>query len=212
MAKKSKVARRRRAFQDVGTQISAFVGVGVFIVIGLMTLDNNPNAIYLAGAGAVVAFVGMELFFRFVIRRTVKSRESAALDFDDVPSEPAAKPKRGDEFEREVAKLIEQTSSKSKLTQLTQGEGGIDVKVLDAATSKLVGVIKCAVIGEDSVINAGQIQALNKARLRFGVSVAYFITNGYFSDDSHDVAKQLNIRLIDGDGLTSLRRKAVSRA
>jgi HJR/Mrr/RecB family endonuclease len=157
----------------------------------------------LTGASAIVAafvtFIVLSLLFRS------KPKIEATFDFDEAPS---SKHKAATEFEYEVAGLIYKMTGKRTEVVGGSGDGGVDIKVYDT-DGRLLGVVQCKNFASNKTVHPTYIRDLNTVRHYHQVKTAYLVSTGRFSEQSQKLAQQLGIKLIDGNALTKLRKKAV---
>lgn len=109
-------------------------------------------------------------------------------------------------FEQRVAWLI--TQQTGYRTQVTGGSGdkGADIKVFDA-NHQLVGVVQCKRYRPNTALPPAYIQQMVGVRQTFNVNIVYLATTAYFTEDTKRLAKQLNVRLIDGYDLRHISSK-----
>ena len=115
-------------------------------------------------------------------------------------------PETPEEFEERVAWLItQQTGYQTKVTG-GAGDRGADVKVYDA-NRKLVGIVQCKRYHPRRAVPPTYIQQMVGIRETFKVNIVYLATTSYFTEESHKLAKRLNVRLIDGRDLKHITKK-----
>lgn len=111
-----------------------------------------------------------------------------------------------DEFEHEVAKLIESLANTRTQVIGGSGDGGIDVKIY-SEQGYVIGVVQCKFYKSSKTIPPIHIRALNSARHYAHANYAYFVTTGRFSDATHLEAQDLGVTLIDGERLDRICMK-----
>jgi hypothetical protein len=112
-----------------------------------------------------------------------------------------------DDFEQEVAWLINVLTRNKAVVVGGSGDGGIDIKVFDRK-ERLVGIVQCKRYNPDSVLPPGYVRELHSVKLSNGVGTATLVTTARFSDQTRQDAKELGIDLVDGSKLTQLKLKA----
>ncbi len=111
-----------------------------------------------------------------------------------------------DGFEKQVAWLItQQTGYRTKVTG-GAGDKGVDVKVYDA-NRQLIGVVQCKRFHPNRALAPAYVQQMVGVRQTFNVNIVYLATTAYFTDETRRLAKQLNVRLIDGQDLKHISKK-----
>lgn len=109
-------------------------------------------------------------------------------------------------FEQRVAWLItQQTGYRTQVTGRS-GDKGADIKVFDSHRH-LVGVVQCKRYRPNKALPPAYVQQMVGIRQTFNVNIVYLATTAYFTEDTKRLAKQLDIRLIDGYDLRHISRK-----
>lgn len=114
------------------------------------------------------------------------------------------------EFEHEIAWILEQASGYSGRVVGGSGDGGIDIRMFDK-TGMLKAIVQCKRYTPNSVVPPKDLREFDSARRRLGVQYAVFATTARFSLTTQREALQLEIQLMDGEKLETMRRKAYMR-
>lgn len=72
---------------------------------------------------------------------------------------------------------------------------------------KLVGIVQCKHLQSNKTVYPAYIRELNTVRHYNHVNIAYLVTTGRFSKNSYKLAKELGVRLIDGERLKKLQKQ-----
>jgi hypothetical protein len=201
------------------TQLSA-------VVASLFTLIPLGIAIYVVKRPVDTLMLGISLGGFFVCwmlivnlirireRRRIKRQQAeqeaentkpdGVFNFDITVKETAVQTPQ--EFEREVAWLINTLTEQKAVVTGKAGDGGVDIKVYK--DKALVGIIQCKKYDDRRALPPSHVRELYAARERFGVPIAYLVTTAYFTDATEREAKELGIKLVDGNELNLMRRKA----
>jgi len=110
------------------------------------------------------------------------------------------------DFEHEVAWLINVTTDQKAIVTGGAGDGGVDIKVYSG--KRLVGIVQCKRYDPNSTLPPGYIRELYAAKQQHGVRTAYLVTTARFGAQAHVQAKALGIQLIDGEKLIRMRKNA----
>lgn len=202
------MAKRRKksnSLLEVGYRVSMLAGLGG-LAGGLQLFDGiDPiQQLLLAVVTCMVAALGT-MFVFLMINNALEQRRKNNQTFEfDQPVEDRRQ--TATKFEHDVAALIQQLTKKRTEVVGGAGDGGIDIKVF-GEKRRLVGIVQCKHYSPDKVIPPAHIRDLNTVKHSNHVNIAYLVTTGRFSDKSHKLAKQLGVRLIDGDGLKALQKK-----
>lgn len=204
MAKKSK----KSAVDELRNGISALTWLGVTAVsieqfgIDITSIESSVKTF---GPG-VLAAAGVYFIITLLFDR--KPKVEMTFDFDEAPP---TRHKAATQFEYDVAGLINAMTGKRTQVVGGKGDGGIDIKVYDEKNS-LVGVVQCKNVSQNKTVPPAYIRDLNSARHYHHVNIAYLVTTGRFSDQSHELARKLGVKLIDGQALKRMRAKYLPQA
>ncbi len=110
-------------------------------------------------------------------------------------------------FEEAVARII---AGQGYQTRVVGGAGdqGVDVKVFNQS-GQLVGVVQCKRYRPNKALAPGFVREMATVRQMHGVSIAYLATTAYFTEETKALAKQLDVRLIDGHDLKQISKSGV---
>jgi restriction system protein len=133
-----------------------------------------------------------------------KTKPDAVFNFDITVKETAVQSPH--EFEREVAWLINTLTEQKAVVTGKSGDGGVDIKVYKGKA--FVGIIQCKKYNDRRALSPSHVRELYAVRERFDVPIAYLVTTAYFTDATEREAKELGIKLVDGNELNVMRRKA----
>lgn len=208
MPKLSLAEKRRRLAADLSRQIAAVVTVLTFLAIALSTNDFSMVGLLIALVPAFILFLVVDTLFYRLFKRMFVSKTQPEFNFED---NPLSKNQKAQEFEHDVAALIQELSGNRTEVVGGSGDGGIDIKVFNT-DNRLVGVVQCKLLAKGKSVFPSHIRDLNTVKHYNHVNTAYLVTTGHFSDDSRNLAKELGIRLIDGDELQRLRQQAIKRS
>jgi hypothetical protein len=203
------MGRSRRKKTDLRGEIIYRLGMlaGIGGLLGGIRLFDGPDAsrtTMMAVISAVVCMFATAIVLSLLFRP--KPKIEATFDFDEAPP---SKQKAATQFEYEVAELIYKMTGKPTQVVGGSGDGGIDIKVYDTDGRRLLGVVQCKNLASNKTVYPSHIRDLNTVRHLHQVQTAYLVSTGRFSDDSQKLAQQLGIKLIDGNALNRLRKKAV---
>lgn len=109
------------------------------------------------------------------------------------------------QFEEVVARMIAQQGYKTKVVG-GAGDQGVDVKVFNPQ-GQLVGVVQCKRYRPNKALAPSFVREMATVRQMHGVNIAYLATTAYFTEETKALARQLNVRLIDGHDLKQISRK-----
>lgn len=142
------------------------------------------------------------------VRKNIEPIEPAVVEFDVPPSqvEQLVRPKTGQDFEHQVAWVLNATTPYKAVVVGGAGDGGVDIKVY--AGEKLVGIVQCKNYDMSRSLPPGHVRELYAAKQQFGVNTAYLVTTTTFTRDTEAEAMRLGIKLIDRDELARLQIKA----
>ncbi len=191
--------------------VALFIGYSMFTTATIYDPLTQQFGIY---ALVVVVFVAMMggivvggLFSGILSSILIKNVPAAKADtsfmFDDMPLTSLSPT----DFEREVARLIENLTRRKTVVCGGKGDGGIDIKVY-GAQGDLVGIVQCKRLSSHKLVPPAHIRELNTVKHQSQVNTAYLVTTGRFSPDSLELGKKLGIRLIGGEELQKMRSKA----
>jgi len=209
MPKLSLAEKRRRLAADLSRQIAAVVTALTFLAIALTTNDFSVTGLLIALVPAFILFVVVDTLFYRLFKRMFVPKTQPQFNFEDNP--PVPKNQKAQQFEHDVAALIQQLSGNRTEVVGGSGDGGIDIKVFNG-DNRLVGIVQCKLLAKGKSVFPSHIRDLNTVKHYNHVNTAYLVTTGQFSDDSRNLAKELGIRLIDGDELQRLRQQAIRRS
>jgi uncharacterized membrane protein (DUF485 family) len=117
---------------------------------------------------------------------------------------------QGQAFEHEVAWMLNVLTDYKAVPCGRGGDGGADVKVY--AGNRLVGIVQCKHYRSGPALPPGHIRELYAAKQQFGVKTAYLATTAHFTQASRDEAARLGIKLLDGDEIERMKRRAKALA
>jgi len=174
----------------------------------LMTLDGLwPRALL-----AFLLWLALGLLLRRVMWVRIRGHiEPAAptIEFDVPPTaqvESLPKPISGQDFEHQVAWVLNITTPYKAVVVGGAGDGGVDIKVY--AGEQLVGIVQCKRYDMSRPLPPGYIRELYATKQQFGVKTAYLVTTTTFTKESEAEAKRLGIKLIDRDEFAQLQIQA----
>jgi hypothetical protein len=209
------MAKRRRKRSNWRGELASRVGIlAAFIAFmqGLRIFEgmDSQTRLLFSGVLGIGAFLGTAiiLLFVFSLFSRSKSKIEATFDFD---TPPPSKQKAATDFEYEVAGLIHNLTDKRTEVVGGSGDGGIDIKVYDE-NDRLVGIVQCKNNAPGKFVYPAYIRDLNTVRHYHHVNIAYLVSTGRFSEESQKLAQQLGVKLIDGEALKKLRKKAIQFA
>lgn len=113
-----------------------------------------------------------------------------------------------EEFERYVARLIEQGGYRTERVG-GKDDGGIDIKVY-SLDGRYVGIVQCKRYKPGKAVPPMHLRDLAKVKDLEQVQTAYLATTGHFSEKTYAIARQLQIKLIDGNDLKSIVRERLA--
>lgn len=113
------------------------------------------------------------------------------------------------DFEHEVAWVINALTNYKAVVTGGAGDGGVDIKVYKG--KQFVGIVQCKRYQPDKALPPDHVRALYGTKTRFGVSIAYLVTTAKFTAQTQKEARELGIKLIDGERFEIMRRKAKMR-
>ncbi len=174
----------------------------------LLTLDGLwPRALL-----AFVLWLALGLLLRHIMWMRVRGRidpQPPALEFA-VPQTPQpaplVRPFTGQDFEHQVAWVLNATTPYKAVVTGGAGDGGVDIKVY--AGDDLIGIVQCKNYDMSRSLPPGIIRELYATKQQFRVSTAYLVTTTTFTKESEAEAHRLGIRLIDGNEFAQLQIKA----
>lgn len=207
----SKTGKRRQKQIDESNQaimVLVLMG-GTFLFYQVyqpfFSTEPTQNQLLKGGGAAFATTVALVLLIALIIGRFRKS-QPVAFDFDETNTNNATLARS---FEHEVATLISKTTGKKAIVTGGAGDGGVDIKVFNEVGA-LVGVVQCKYTNSERPIPPSHIRDLNSVKNFHSVGTAYLVTTGRFSNDSHELARTLGIKLLDGDDIQRLRKQIVS--
>jgi restriction endonuclease Mrr len=107
------------------------------------------------------------------------------------------------EFEQQVAWLLNALTPYRAEVVGGAGDGGIDIKIF-AEKNRLIGIVQCKRYKPDKPLAPMHIRSLAGVKARVGVNVAYLATTSYFTEETRKEAKELGIKLLDGDKINRM--------
>lgn len=113
-----------------------------------------------------------------------------------------------DDFERYVARLIEQRGYRTEWVG-GKGDGGIDIRVY-SLDGRYVGIVQCKRYKPGTALSPSYVRDLGMVMRIEQVQTAYLATTGRFSEQTYALARQLGIKLIDGNDLKSIVRERLA--
>lgn len=174
----------------------------------LLTWDGLwPRAIL-----AFVLWLALGLLLRRVMWIRIRGRIDPApptIEFDIPPTaqvETLPRSVSGQDFEHQVAWVLNATTPYKAVVVGGAGDGGVDIKVY--AAEQLVGIVQCKRYDMSRPLPPGHIRELYATKQQFGVKTAYLVTTTTFSKESEAEAQRLGIRLIDRDEFARLEIQA----
>ncbi|MBI1256311.1 MAG: hypothetical protein GC204_02465 [Chloroflexi bacterium] len=222
MPRRSKAEKKRLLAVDIAYRVAGLAGLGVFLLI----LFNNPgdkpvefqNNIISATIVFMVVFVIIYFPLYAILKFIFVPKTTPTFDFNESPVSKrgraygvsASKRERATEFEHDVASLIYQITGRRTEVVGGSGDGGIDIKVYE--NGKWIGIVQCKNLAPGKFVYPSYIRDLNTVKHYHQVRTAYLVSTGLFSDSSRQLAKDLGVRLIDGNELKQLRRKAIAKS
>lgn len=112
------------------------------------------------------------------------------------------------DFEREVAYLIhKQTGLRTEVVG-GAGDQGIDIKVFNG--ERLVGIVQCKNYAPNAILGPNLVREMIGVKHVVGVKTAYLVTSGRFSEGAKHLARQHNIKLLDGSDLAEIRARGTA--
>ena len=204
------MAKRRSKnslFGEIAYRVSGLAGFGIFVASYQLRLFDSfspSEQILFPTLLAVAGMFGCAIIFLMIQRAIDRNRKGVqTFDFE----QPATtKHQQATQFEHETAKLIQALTGKQTEVVGGSGDGGIDIKVYDNKR-KLVGIVQCKHLQPNKTVYPTYIRELNSVRHYHHINIAYLVTTGRFSNKSYDLAKDLGVRLIDGERLKKLRKQ-----
>ncbi len=138
-----------------------------------------------------------------------------APTFDDITDTRFMRPPDGvpapyiahsPEFEHEIAWLFNMlTTSKA----VAGGKDGAEIK-LYGRSGNLIGIVQCKKY--DKTLPAIFVREIADVKKRFAVENAWLVTTGIFNEATRKEAKNLGIRLFDGNEVQKMRKKAKDKS
>lgn len=189
---------------ELGTRVAGLVGILIFFTAFNWFKDTDATTQLGLSAGVAVLAAFITLFLIMVLFRR-KPHIETTFNFEETST---PKQKAATEFEYEVAGLIHKLTGKRTEVVGGSGDGGIDIKVYDEQ-GRMVGIVQCKNLAAHKTVYPAHIRDLNTVRHFHHVNIAYLVSTGRFTEDSQKLAKQLGIRLIDGQALQRLRQQAI---
>ena len=206
----AKSSEQNSSLADLGEALTKLVGlvsfIGAYMYFDDIDVDFLLHLVLSFGI-AILAMIVAGLILIIVLRPFLrpKSAVEATFEFDTTKR---SNRETASEFEYEVAGLINQLTGKR--TQVVGGAGdeGIDIKVLDD-DDRLVGIVQCKKVDRNKAVYPAYIRDLNTVRHYHHVNTAYLVSTGYFTEKSQELAKSLGVKLIDGNALRQIRKRAM---
>lgn len=206
------MAKRRRKKDELGIEgilllISGGITYLLFTSSPIQHIYNDPqNGMWLLLGTFMVVSVVLAAILVVVLRIYRRATYKPPTFEFNVP-QARLTPK---EFEEEVAGLISVLTGYRTEVVGGIGDGGIDVKVFDQ--KRMVGIVQCKRYSPGKYLEPSHIRELYTCKQQNNVSTAYLVTTARFSQASKQLAKQLGIKLMDGDDLERIRLRVREQA
>lgn len=206
------MAKRRRKKSDAGIEsILMLVAGGITYYlfsespIKHVYADPQNGAMYILVTWLVIGLTLMVL--SLIVLRIYRRATYKPPTFEFNVPQARLTPK---EFEEEVAGLIAALTGYRTEVVGGIGDGGIDVKVFDQ--KRMIGIVQCKRYSPGKYLEPSHIRELYACKQQNNVSTAYLVTTARFSQASQQLARQLGIKLMDGDDLERIRLRVREQA
>lgn len=201
------MAKRRKRSNSLGQllyQVSLLAGIaGAYVAFNAFAyMESGARLTASAVAGFATTMV-LALIFLALIRP--KPKIDTRFDFSE--ASPKTKLHAATLFEYEVAELIQHLTGRRTEVVGGSGDGGIDIKVY-GEDGRMTGIVQCKNLAPEKFVYPAHIRDLNTVKHLHQVNTAYLVSTGRFSAESQKLATQLGVRLIDGESLSRIRKKA----
>lgn len=206
--------KKQKASDDFSYQLAGIVAVGVFGAgvlyepFSALIFNNfdDMNGILVLTVIAMIVWAMCIFLFRMLFRKASGRPKTEGAIAESFSFDETRPDQSSDEFEHEVATIINQLTGHQTEVCGGSDDGGIDVKVFNAQ-NRLIGIVQCKQFKPGKAVAPSYVRELNTVKHYHHVNVAYLVTTGRFTDKTMRLAKELGVRLIDGDRLNSMRRK-----